>query len=76
MSAKQIPLQKHLSIVSDLKRKLDEARCERDEARVKAIEEAAAVAFARDLSIMSSTAVDIEARKIGNAILALKDKPQ
>jgi len=49
---------------------------ERDEARVKAIEEAAAVAFARDLSIMSSTAVDIEARKIGNAILALKDKPQ
>jgi hypothetical protein len=44
------------------------------QARAKAIEEAAAIAFARDLSIMSSTAVDIEARKIGNAILALKDK--
>jgi hypothetical protein len=32
MTDKQIPLQKHLNIVSDLKRKLDEARAERDEA--------------------------------------------
>jgi predicted metal-dependent hydrolase len=35
MTDKQIPLQKHLNIVSDLKLKLDEARCERDEALTK-----------------------------------------
>ena len=39
------------------------------------LEEAAKVAEARDLSIMSSTAVDIEARKIAAAIRALKGKP-
>lgn len=36
-----------------------------------ALEEAAKVADARDLSIMSSTAVDIEARNIAAAIRAL-----
>jgi hypothetical protein len=35
MTDKQIPLQKHLNIVSDLKLKLDEARCERDEFRAE-----------------------------------------
>ena len=40
------------------------------------IEAAAKVADARDLSIMSSTLVDVEARKIAASIRALlKDKP-
>lgn len=41
--------------------------------RAAALEEAARVAEARDLSIMSSTVVDIEARKIAAAIRALKE---
>jgi hypothetical protein len=45
------------------------------QARAKALKEAAAIAFARDRSIVYSSVVDIEARKIGNAILALNDKP-
>ena len=43
------------------------------EARAEALEEAAKVAEARDLSIMSSTAVDVEARHIASRIRALKD---
>lgn len=52
-----------------------EASQRAEQVRAKAIDEAAQIAFARNLSIMSSTAVNVEARKIGNAILALKDKP-
>jgi hypothetical protein len=61
MTDKQIPLQKHLSIVSDLKRKLDEALAQGREwfqqyvdaneaaleARAKAIDEAAAICRAQ-----------------------------
>jgi hypothetical protein len=47
----------------------------RQTARREALEEAAGVAEDRDLSIMSSTAVDVEARKIANAIRELIDLP-
>lgn len=42
----------------------------------RAIEDAAKVADARDLSIMSSTIVDVEARKIAAAIRNLKQEPE
>jgi len=46
------------------------------EARNEALEEAAKVAAARDLSIMSSTVVDVEARLIASRIRALKEDTQ
>ena len=45
------------------------------QARNDALEEAARVAEARDLSIMSMTVVDVEARKIAAAIRTMKTKP-
>jgi hypothetical protein len=90
MTDKQIPLQKHLNIVSDLKLKLDELRSkwlfpcnteaadlierlirERDEARAKAIDEAAA-AFRR-VAPGAMLAGDVD--RVESHILALKDKP-
>jgi len=53
MTDKQIPLQKHLRIVSDVKRKLDEARAERDEALAQA-------AHWRSLNILSTIDGKIE----------------
>lgn len=57
--------------IADLKAALSTAR---EEGRREGLEEAAKVADAHDLSIMSSTMEDAQARKIAAAIRSLKEK--
>ena len=90
MTDKQIPLQKHLNIVSDLKLKLDEARCERDEALAREAEwmmryKSTMIVDQRgyDRAIDEAAAVaehyeprcDICPSGVTNAIRSLKEKP-